>query len=98
VRKSRLSLTCLLDQGTVRSCAFTIRAKARKGKKGKVLAKGTATAAGTGTTLAVTLKLTKAGKAKLKRSPKSVRGIATVIAQDATGQTLTATKSVRLGR
>jgi hypothetical protein len=98
VRKSRLSLTCRLDRGAVRKCDFSIRTKAKKGKKGKVLARGTATATGTDAALKVTLKLTGLGKAKLKRSPKSLRGVASVSALDATGQTLTATKPVRLRR
>lgn len=97
-KKSRLALTCQLDRGAVRKCAFTIRTKARRGKKGKLLASGSATAKGSEPTLAVTLKLTKLGKAKLKASPESVRGIAAVSATDATGQVLTATKSVRLRR
>jgi hypothetical protein len=97
VRKSRLSLTCQLDRGALKSCAFAVRTKR---KKGKVLARGTATAKGApGRSLKVTLKLTKLGKARLEeRAPKSLPGIATVNALDTTGQRLTATKSVRLRR
>jgi hypothetical protein len=93
-KKSRLSLTCALDRGVVKKCDFKILTKR---KKGKVLAKGIATSKGSGTSLKVTLKLTKLGKAKLKgRAPKPLSGIASVSALDATGKTLTATKAVQL--
>jgi hypothetical protein len=98
VKKSRLSLTCQLDRGAVRKCAFAIRTKGKKGKKGKLLASGTATANGPDSSLKVTLKLSKLGKAMLESSPKSLPGVATVSATDATGKTLTATKPVRLRR
>jgi hypothetical protein len=95
VRKARLALTCRLDQGEVRSCAFAIRTK-RKG--GRVLARGSATATGTSRSLKVTLKLSKLGKAKLGRTTKPLRAVARVSARDATGKTLKASKRVRLRR
>jgi large repetitive protein len=92
VRRSRFSLGCKLDAGQVRSCSFMVRSK-----RGKVLARGKATAkaASARTALTVRVKLTRLGK---KLLAKRVAVKVTVTATQAGGPKLKATKRIALRR
>jgi hypothetical protein len=90
VRKSRLAVGCQVDAGELRTCKFVVR-----NKRGKVVARGLATAAKAGTKLNVRVKLTQLGK-RMLQTPKPVAVKLSVVATQVGGPQLKSTKRVAL--
>jgi large repetitive protein len=88
VRKRAFKLGCRLDAGALRSCAFIVRDSKRK-----VIAKGTARTTSGGLRLTATVRLTKLGRTL---RGKRVRVTASVVATDARGKRLRASRRLRL--